>query len=56
MRLLCFEALLQLSVFAVVVASNTIYITDLPIFSALGQYFHAKALASMAVSMCLSAF
>jgi hypothetical protein len=37
MRLLCFEALLQVAVFVHVVYSDTVYITDLPIFSALGQ-------------------
>jgi hypothetical protein len=37
MRLLCSETLLQLVGFAIVVSSQaTVYITDLPIFSALG--------------------
>jgi hypothetical protein len=49
----CFETLLQLPGLAVVVSSQaTVYINDLLIFSALGQYFRATALASMAVSVC----
>lgn len=49
MRALFSEVLVQLAVFvAVGVSSGIVYITDLPIYSALGQYFHREALTSMA--------
>jgi hypothetical protein len=51
MRLLCFEVFVQLAVFVAVGLSGTVYITDLPIYSALGQYFHREAFASMARPM-----
>jgi hypothetical protein len=41
MRHLLFQSFLQLEVFVVVTFSATVYITDLPVFSALGQYFHS---------------
>jgi hypothetical protein len=51
MRLLHFEVLVQLAVLVAVGSSGTVYVTDLPIYSVLGQYSCREALLSMARSM-----
>ena len=52
MRLLILEVSVQLAVFvAIGSSSGTVYITDLPIYSVLGQCSCREALRSMARSM-----